>query len=60
MSHGELMRENQRRTAQGEEVAEDLEDIQALPDAILTEAVQITADLVQVEPRLMARARPGG
>jgi len=59
MSHGELMRENQRRAAQGEEAAEDAEDIQALPDAILAEAAQITADLVQVEPRLLARTRPG-
>ena len=30
------------------------------PDAILAEASQITADLVQVEPRVLARAKPGG
>jgi hypothetical protein len=54
------MRENERRAAQGEEAAEDAEDIQALPDAILAEAAEITADLVQVEPRLLARARTGG
>ena len=29
-------------------------------DVILGEAAQITADLVQVEPRVLARAKPGG
>lgn len=60
MTHGELMRENQRRAALGEVAAEDTDDIKDLPDAILGEATQITADLVQVEPRFLARARPGG
>jgi carboxyl-terminal processing protease len=59
LSHGELMRENQRREAVGDEVLDDAEDIKDLPDAILAEASQITADLAQVEPRYVARARPG-
>jgi carboxyl-terminal processing protease len=60
LSHGELMRENQRRAALGEDALDDADDIKDLPDAILAEASQITADLVQVEPRVMARAKPGG
>jgi carboxyl-terminal processing protease len=60
LTHGELARENQRRTALGEEALEDADDIKDLPDAILAEAAQITADLVQVEPRLLARAKPAG
>jgi carboxyl-terminal processing protease len=59
LSHGELMRENQRRAALGEDVLDDADDIKDLPDAILAEASQITADLVQVEPRVLARAKPG-
>jgi len=60
LTHGELMRENQRRAALGEDALEDADDIKDLPDAILAEASQITADLVQVEPRFLARAKPGG
>jgi carboxyl-terminal processing protease len=59
LSHGELMRENQRREALGEDALDDADDIKDLPDAILAEASQITADLVQVEPRVLARAKPG-
>jgi carboxyl-terminal processing protease len=59
LSHGELMRENQRRAALGEDALDDAEDIKDLPDAILAEASQITADLVLVEPRVLARAKPG-
>jgi carboxyl-terminal processing protease len=59
LSHGELMRENQRRAALGEDALEDADDIKDLPDAILAEASQITADLVLVEPRVLARAKPG-
>jgi carboxyl-terminal processing protease len=59
LSHGELMRENQRRAALGEDALDDADDIKDLPDAILAEASQITADLVQVEPRVLARAKPG-
>ena len=53
------MRENQRRAAPGGETLDDADDIKDLPDAILAEASQITADLVQVEPRVLARAKPG-
>jgi carboxyl-terminal processing protease len=60
LTHGELMRENQRRAALGEESLDDADDIKDLPDAILAEASQITADLVQVEPRVMAKSKPGG
>jgi len=59
LSHGELMRENQRRAALGEDALDDADEIKDLPDAILAEASQITADLVQVEPRVLARAKPG-
>lgn len=60
LTHGELSRENQRRAAAGEESLDDAEDIKDLPDAVLAEAAQITADLAQLEPRYMARAKPGG
>jgi carboxyl-terminal processing protease len=60
LTHGELSRENQRRAATGEESLDDAEDIKDLPDSILAEAAQITADLAQLEPRYMARAKPGG
>jgi carboxyl-terminal processing protease len=60
LTHGELLRENERRAALGEETLEDLDDIKDLPDAILAEASQITADLVRVEPRYQAGAQPGG
>jgi carboxyl-terminal processing protease len=59
ISHGQLTRENERRAALGDEVLDDAEDIKDRPDAILGEASQITADLVQVEPRYLARAKPG-
>ena len=60
MSHGELMRENQRRAALGEDVLEDAEDIKDPPDVVLAEAAQIAADLVGVEPRHVARNKTGG
>jgi carboxyl-terminal processing protease len=60
LTHGELARENERRAALGEDSLDDAEDIKDLPDAILTEASQITADLVQLEPRYLARTKPGG
>ena len=60
LTHGELARENARRAALGEDTIEEAEEIEDRPDAILAEAAQITADLVQVEPRYVARARPGG
>jgi hypothetical protein len=60
MTHGELVRENQRRAALGEDALEDAEDIKDPPDVILSEASQITADLVGVEPRYVARNKSGG
>jgi carboxyl-terminal processing protease len=59
LTHGELVRENDRRAALGEESLDDAEDIKDLPDAILTEAAQITADFVQLEPRYLVRTKPG-
>jgi carboxyl-terminal processing protease len=60
LTHGELMRENDRSAAVGDEAPEDAEGDQERPDVILGEAAQITADLVVVEPRHLARAKPGG
>ena len=60
LTHGELMRENERRAALGEETLDDADDIKDLPDTILAEASQITADLVRVEPRYQAGAKPAG
>jgi carboxyl-terminal processing protease len=60
LTHGELARENERRAALGEDSLDDAEDIKDLPDAILAEASQITADLVQLEPRYVATTKPGG
>ena len=59
LTHGELMRENDRRAAVGEEALDDAEKIEDRPDVILGEAAQITADLVVVEPRHLARAKAG-
>ena len=42
----------------GVETLDDAEDIKDVPDAILSEALQITADLAQIEPRYVARVRP--
>jgi carboxyl-terminal processing protease len=56
----QLARENTRRAALGEAPVKSIEDIKDPPDAILAEASQITADLTQLEPRYMARTRPGG
>ncbi len=53
------MRENDRRAAVGEEALDDAEKIEDRPDVILGEAAQITADLVVVEPRHLARAKAG-
>jgi len=55
----QLARENERRTARGETQLKAATDIKDVPDAILAEASQITADLSQLEPRYMARARTG-
>jgi carboxyl-terminal processing protease len=54
----QLARENARRSAHGEPPLKSVDEIKDPPDAILAEAAQITADLTQLEPRYMARARP--
>jgi carboxyl-terminal processing protease len=54
MTHGELVRENERRAALGQDALGDPEDIEERPDAVLAEAAQITADLVTAEPRYVA------
>jgi C-terminal domain of tail specific protease (DUF3340) len=51
----QLGRENARRAALGEPVLKSATEIKDPPDAILSEAAQITADLSQLEPRFMAR-----
>jgi carboxyl-terminal processing protease len=56
----QLARENARRAALGDKPLKSVDEIKDLPDAILAEASQITADLTQLEPRYVARARPGG
>jgi carboxyl-terminal processing protease len=60
LSASQLGRENERRSALGDEPLEDATAIQNLPDAMLIEAAEITADLTQIEPRYLARARPTG
>ena len=54
----QLARENARRSAHGEAPLKSVDEIKDPPDSILAEAAQITADLTQLEPRYMARARP--
>jgi carboxyl-terminal processing protease len=60
LSETQLARENERRTAVGDEPLEDATDIENLPDAMLNEAAEITADLTQIEPSYVARSRPAG
>ena len=55
----QLARENERRAARGEAPLKDATELKDAPDAILAEASQITADLTQLEPRYLARARTG-
>jgi len=55
----QLARENQRRAARGEAPLKAATEIKDPPDAILAEASEITADLTQLEPRYLARARAG-
>jgi carboxyl-terminal processing protease len=62
----QLARENGLRRALGQPEPKSATEINdkdnphELPDAILTEAAQITADLSQLEPRYMARAQVKG
>jgi hypothetical protein len=58
LTKDQLDRENERRAALGVATLDDAEDIKDVPDAILSEALQITADLAQIEPRYVARVRP--
>ena len=58
--HGDLTREDERRAALADEGVADSEGSEARPDAILGEAAQITADLVQLEPRYLAGSKTGG
>jgi carboxyl-terminal processing protease len=60
LTESQLARENERRTAAGEEPLDEAGAIENLPDPMLDEATEITADLTQVEPRYVARARPAG
>ncbi len=55
----QLARENERRAARGETPLKEATEIKDAPDAILGEASEITADLTQLEPRYLARARTG-
>jgi len=60
LSENQLARENDRREAVGDEPLEQVDAIENLPDAMLDEAAEITADLTQIEPRYVARSRPAG
>ena len=57
-SHEQLARENERRAAKGEATLKSVDEIKDPPDAILSEAAQIAADLSRLEPRFMTRVRP--
>jgi len=52
----QLARENARRQALGEPALKAATEIKDQPDAILGEAAEITADLSQLEPRMVAKA----
>jgi carboxyl-terminal processing protease len=51
----QLARENARREAQGLPTLENASDIEDVPDALLAETAEITADLSRLEPRYLAR-----
>jgi carboxyl-terminal processing protease len=57
-SQEQLARENERRAALGEPALKTVEEIKDPPDAILSEAAQIAADLSRLEPRFLTRVRP--
>jgi carboxyl-terminal processing protease len=59
-SQEQLARENERRAALGEPALKTVEEIKDPPDAILSEAAQIAADLSRLEPRFLTRVRPAG
>jgi carboxyl-terminal processing protease len=61
LTDAQLQRENERRAALGEEPLPDSSEVKDdLPDAMLGEAAEITADLTQIEPRYVARAPSSG
>jgi carboxyl-terminal processing protease len=60
LTANQLARENERRAELGAEPLEDATDIKDLPDALLSEAAEITADLTEIEPSHLARAASGG
>jgi carboxyl-terminal processing protease len=60
LTASQLARENERRAELGAEPLEDVTDIKDLPDALLSEAAEITADLTEVEPRYVARVPKEG
>jgi len=55
-TQAQLARENARRQALGEPALKAATEIKDQPDAILGEAAEITADLSQLEPRMVAKA----
>jgi carboxyl-terminal processing protease len=55
----QLERENARRAALGQPALKSITDIKDPPDALLTEAAHITADLTRLEPRYFSKARAG-
>jgi hypothetical protein len=55
-----MARENTRRKALGEAPLKTADEIKDLPDAMLAEAAQITADYVELEPTYVARTKTGG
>jgi carboxyl-terminal processing protease len=58
-SQEQLTRENDRRSAIGEAPLKTVDEIKDVPDAVLAEAVRITADLTRIEPRYLSRVRTG-
>ena len=60
LDQGRAPHSTDRRSADGDaetEAVEDLDALDQLPDALLDEATEITADLSQIEPRYVARNR---
>ncbi len=55
-----LSRENDRRKALGEAPLKTVDEIKDLPDAMLAEAAQITADYVELKPTYLAGTQTGG
>jgi hypothetical protein len=59
LTASQLARENERRAELGAEPLDDATDLKDVPDALLNEAAEITADLTQIEPRYLAGAPAG-